>query len=205
MIMMNGKIILLLISVVAVGMFAVPSTLALYTGSHQFVNGANVNCEKCHTSSMDDIKAELESGSAHNTLGCKACHGGANSAVDLEPDNTDGHAASMNVDCIGCHYSKSNGDSHPDNCGTMNCHVGDSFAQEDVLYQLNLATAAHHEVTFNSSADNQDIVDRDQACIACHTNVPVNITDASLSTTSGTIWIKGNSENLWDTDNWTSE
>ncbi|NOR47717.1 MAG: hypothetical protein GQ533_06695, partial [Methanosarcinaceae archaeon] len=197
--MMNGKIILLLITVAAVGMFAVPSTLALYTGSHQFVNGANVNCEKCHTSSMDDIKAELESGSAHNTLGCKACHGGGNSAANLEPDTADGHAASMNVDCIGCHFSLSAGGGHTADCSTMNCHADFSKPVEDVLYQLNLATAAHHELTFNASADNQDIDDRDQACIACHTNVPVNITDASLSTTSGTIWIKGNSENLWDT------
>ena len=203
--MMNGKIILLLISVTAVGMFAVPSTLALYTGSHQFVDGSSVECGKCHTSSMDDIQAELESGGAHTTMNCGSCHGPANSNVDLDQGTATGHAASMDVDCIGCHYSKSEDpDGHPDNCLTMNCHVDFSPA-DDVLYQLNLATAAHHEVTFNSSADNQDIIDRDQACIACHTTVPVNITDASLSTTSGTIWIKGNSENLWDAANWTSE
>ena len=202
---MNEKVILLMISVVAVGMFALPSTLALYTGSHQFVNGSNVNCEKCHTSSMDDIKAELESGSAHKTMGCKACHGGAN--VDLEPDTADGHAASMNVDCIGCHITLSNDTTHSpaslDDC--IACHGLPVESRDAVQRQLNLATAAHHELTFNASADNQDIDDRDQACIACHTNVPVNITDASLSTTSGTIWIKGNSENLWDTTNWTSE
>ena len=36
---MDGKIILLMISVVAVGMFVLPSTLALYSGSHDFVQG----------------------------------------------------------------------------------------------------------------------------------------------------------------------
>jgi len=200
---MKQKIILLLISVFAVGMFALPSTLALYTGSHAFVNGSNVDCEKCHTSSMDDIKAELESGNAHSTLGCKACHGGA--IADLDQGTADGHAASMSVDCIGCHYSKSGGGTHIQTCGEMNCHGDFSKRVEDVLLQLNLATAAHHEVTFNTSADNQDIDDRDQACIACHTNVPVNITDASLSTVSGTVWIKGNSERLWDSNNWTEE
>ena len=201
---MNGKIILLLISVVAVGIFALPSTLALYTGSHQFVSGDNVNCDKCHVTSMDDIKAELESGNAHNTLGCKDCHGAVNSAVDLGQGTADGHAASMSVDCTGCHYSKSNGGTHPANCDDMNCHAVDFF-QEDVLRQLNLATAPHREVTFNATADNQGIDDRDQACIACHTDVPVNITDASLNTVSGTVWIKGNSERLWDGYNWTEE
>ena len=185
---MDGKIAILLVSIVAVGMFAVPSTLALYTGSHQFVNGSSVECGKCHTSSMDDIQAELESGGAHFTMSCGNCHGPANSNVDLSPGNATGHAASMDVDCIGCHTS-----------------FNQSVDDEDVLAELNLASAAHHEVTFNSTADNHDIDDRDQACIACHTGVPVNITDASLSTTSGTIWIKGNSENLWDTDNWSSE
>ena len=189
---MDGKIAILLVSIIAVGMFAVPSTLALYTGSHQFVNGSSVECGKCHTSSMDDIAAELASGNAHDTMTCSNCHGGSNSNVDLAPGTADGHAASMNVDCIGCHSG--------------NATESDSgVADENVLAELNLEGAAHHEVTFNSSAGNQDIDDRDQACIACHTKVPVNITDASLSTTSGTIWIKGNSENLWDTNNWTSE
>ena len=194
---MDGKIAILLVSIIAVGMFAVPSTLALYTGSHQFVNGSSVDCGKCHTSSMDDIAAELASGTAHYTMDCSNCHGYGNTNVDLDPvgidgDAADGHAASMNVDCIGCH----SGDGATSSSG---------ITDENVLAELNLAGAAHHEVTFNDTAENHDIDDRDQACIACHTDVPVNITDASLSTTSGTIWIKGNSENLWDTDNWSSE
>lgn len=189
---MDGKIILLLFSVVAVGMFALPSSLALYTGSHTFVNGSSVDCAKCHVSSMDDITAELAAGTAHTNMSCGTCHGPANANVNLSMGNENGHAASMAIDCIGCHWGNAS-------------ESGNNIDDEDVLRELNLAAAAHHEVTFNASADNQDIDDRDQACIACHTDVPVNITDASLTPTSGTIWIKGNSTNLWDTGNWSEE
>ncbi len=186
---MDGKIILLLLSVVAVGMFVLPSTLALYTGSHAFVNGSSVDCGKCHVASMDNIAAELNTSSRpHTTMTCGNCHGSTNPDVSLAPGNVHGHAASMSVDCIGCHANAS-----------------ESVDDEDVLRELNLATAAHHEVTWNASAENEGITDRDQACIACHTDVPVNITDASLDTISGTIWIKGNSTNLWTAENWTSE
>lgn len=186
---MDGKIILLLLSVVAVGMFALPSTLALYTGSHAFVNGSSVDCGKCHVASMDNIAAELNTSSRpHTTMTCGNCHGSTNPDVSLDKGNDHGHAASMSVDCIGCHANES-----------------ESVGDEDVLRELNLATAAHHEVTWNDSAENEGITDRDQACIACHTDVPVNITDASLDTISGTIWIKGDSTNLWTTENWTSE
>ena len=209
---MKQKIILLLISVFAVGMFALPSTLALYTGSHAFVSGGNVDCDKCHTSDMDDIKAELESGTAHQTLTCDDCHGANNFNVDLSQGNSNGHAASMDVDCIGCHisYNISTYTDHIEGflasdseIECTDCHY--AYPIDDVLRQLNLDAAAHHEVTFNATADNQGIDDRDQACIACHTDVPVNITDASLSTASGTVWIKGNSERLWDSNNWTEE
>lgn len=185
---MDGKIILLLLSVVAVGMFVLPTTLALYTGSHAFVNGSSVDCGKCHVASMDNIAKELNtSGRPHTTMSCGNCHGPANLGnVDLELGNEHGHAASMSVDCIGCHTDEN-----------------DSVDGEDVLRELNMASAAHHGVTWNSTtADNQDIDDRDQACIACHTDVNVNITDASLDTISGTIWIKGGSTLLWDSDNW---
>lgn len=186
---MDGKIILLLLSVVAVGMFVLPSTLALYTGSHAFVNGSSVDCGKCHVASMDNIAAELNTSSRpHTTMTCGNCHGSTNPDVNLDQGNDHGHAASMSVDCIGCHANAS-----------------ESVGDEDVLRELNLATAAHHEVTWNDSATNEGIDDRDQACIACHTDVPVNITDASLDTISGTIWIKGNSTNLWTAENWTSE
>ncbi len=210
---MNEKFILLLISVVAVGMFALPSTLALYTGSHAFVSGSNVNCDKCHTSGMDDIKAELESGTAHQTLTCDDCHGTNNFNVDLSHGNSNGHAASMDVDCIGCHipydenyFDHIAGFMEPDSeIECSDCHGHPFESIDDILRQLNMAAAAHRGVTFNATADNQGIDDRDQACIACHTDVPINITDASLDTVSGTVWIKGGSTLPWDSNNWTEE
>ena len=51
---MDGKTILLMISVVAVGMFVLPSTLALYTGSHDFLGPSEVECGKCHSGAAGD-------------------------------------------------------------------------------------------------------------------------------------------------------
>lgn len=189
---MDGKIALLLVSMISIGMFVLPSTLALYTGSHAFVSGDNVNCGKCHTSGMDDIAAEVAGGTAHSIKSCKDCHGSNNpyDDIDLEGGDANGHAASMDVNCIGCHNA-----------------VDETVLDANVTNELNLTSAAHHELTFNITApdDGGGIGDKDLVCIACHTGVPVNITDASLSTDSDTIWISGEGTTLWDEANWTAQ
>ncbi len=79
---MNSKFTLALIALVGVGVFALPSTMALFAGQHSFYNidatGNQVPCVKCH----GDVKAELTSGysSTTNTSGphakfqCEYCH-----------------------------------------------------------------------------------------------------------------------------------
>jgi hypothetical protein len=79
---MNSKFTLALIALVGVGVFALPSTMALFAGQHSFYNidatGNQVPCVKCH----GDVKAELNSGAStvtgtkgpHAEFKCEYCH-----------------------------------------------------------------------------------------------------------------------------------
>ncbi|VVB86935.1 Cytochrome c7 c [uncultured archaeon] len=96
---MNSKFTLALIALVGVGVFALPSTMALFAGQHSFYNidatGNQVPCVKCH----GDVKAELSSGysATTNTSGphanfkCEYCHraeAGASSGDDASAELT---------------------------------------------------------------------------------------------------------------------
>lgn len=79
---MNAKLGLALVALVSVGVFALPSTVALFAGQHGFVNidptGNQIDCIKCH----GDIQAELQSEHStetgtdgpHAAMKCEFCH-----------------------------------------------------------------------------------------------------------------------------------
>ncbi|VVB93393.1 Cytochrome c7 c [uncultured archaeon] len=85
---MNSKIILLSMAVVSVGLFAMPSTLSLFAGQHNFVAPDNVTCQKCH----QDIYDTIQSSDMHNSLG----DNGATAWNSGSNDNALGK-------CVGCH------------------------------------------------------------------------------------------------------
>ena len=200
---MDGKIILLMISVVAVGMFVLPSSLALYTGSHDFYNGTEVDCGKCHASSAGDQIAEsIANGSAHLELTCKDCHygdagtvGGNVGAVDVVGNNSvsesvTAHAAGISVNCIDCHSYETYNVSTKD----ANSSLGHTV---NVSYELSLDTAAHRMLTVNTTADNGGLNDNDAVCIACHSRAVVNVQYSSLGThndSTGIIYITNGTE-----------
>jgi hypothetical protein len=79
---MNAKYTLALFALIGIGVFALPSTMALFSGQHSFYNidatGNQVPCTKCH----GDVKAELSSGGSsitgtagpHANFQCEYCH-----------------------------------------------------------------------------------------------------------------------------------
>ncbi len=79
---MKAKFSLALIALVGIGVFALPSTVALFSGQHSFYNidatGNQIPCTKCH----GDVKAELSSGLSNTTgtpgphanFKCEYCH-----------------------------------------------------------------------------------------------------------------------------------
>ena len=78
---MNTKFTLAIIALIGIGVFALPSTMSLFSGQHTFYNidatGNQVPCVKCH----GDVKAELSgsmatagSGAPHAKFQCEYCH-----------------------------------------------------------------------------------------------------------------------------------
>ena len=186
---MDGKIILLLTSVIAVGMFVLPSTMALYTGQHEFIEGGEVDCGKCHVTGKDLIAKQLENGTIHEDIGCGGCHGGDSGLVDLAGNMTNGtvtgHAAGVGINCIGCHSGSNPVTTYRD-------------GQVNVSDELQLSTAAHKYLTFNTTGDaTGDMNDKDLVCVACHTEVNVDLINVSLTPDTGNITVEGGGDGLW--------
>ena len=193
---MDGKTILLFIAVIAVGMFVLPSTLALYTGQHEFVGANDVDCGKCHGSVAGDgsVGGELKNGTAHETMDCGACHSNTWAGVDTTANtsydySTGGraHAAGIGINCIGCHSNSTYVNS------TMTATKDGAV---NVSQELMAPAEAHTNMDINSSQTG-GINDRDLVCVACHTNVNVDIYNMSVSTNNNITIDGGSGSSDW--------
>ncbi|MCW7077409.1 MAG: hypothetical protein OCU18_09080, partial [Candidatus Syntrophoarchaeum sp.] len=137
--MRSKPIMLLMIATLAIGIFALPSTVALFSGQHSWYDlnenrGINdVPCEKCH----GEIKSEMIHGDngAHRDLTCAMCHRAevfagyifarGNYTTNPAPEYWSGtipgeeaHAAST-IECMDCHggVEDSGTHSHPRESG----------------------------------------------------------------------------------------
>lgn len=162
---MDGKIVLLMIAVVAVGMFALPSTLALYSGQHTFLNGSEVSCDKCHGAASGvtwngGVAGEIanDTNTTHKTLDCGDCHDGAGYT-----QGTDFHAATaLGAGCIVCHAT-----------GIGNVTLG-----TNVTAELQASGEVHDQMTTDDAT-------QDYACIACHTEASVMGSTVNLTNSYG--------------------
>jgi len=80
----SSNIVLLTVAVIALGIFAMPSTISLFAGQHTWYNlsdgndlGGQLPCEKCHAEVANEMKALI--GPHTNELGygrleCEFCH-----------------------------------------------------------------------------------------------------------------------------------
>jgi len=199
------------IAVVAVGTFALPTTMSLFSGQHTWYalhDDKLMPCQKCHA----DIFEELEMSGFHkwnggsfgagNTshvtdLACYGCHR-ANASITYADVGTttaavtpgeEAHAAST-VACMLCHQFNASGAVHTLNdTGMPNAgYAAGGFAKPNAVGYIGVdgpynytngssqgGHAAHQ--TFIESAINWSAMeDSNEACIACHTHAPVNIT-----------------------------
>lgn len=79
---MNKKMYLVIIALLGIGLYALPSTVALFAGQHSFTNidptGNQIDCGKCH----GDVQAELigtvntqtNTSPPHANMKCEFCH-----------------------------------------------------------------------------------------------------------------------------------
>lgn len=193
----NGnKIALMAIAVVAIGMFALPSTVSLFSGQHAWYNisyGEKLPCIKCHADIYDEylmtgVHGTLSGGSygspqADNaTAACYWCH---RIALNKSPRHNyilasgddagsipgkEVHAAST-VACMVCHEF-GNPWTFP--------HAGgfDNVSGSDYNYDAGDpegGTHAAHQTFVESAVNDTRMEDSNEACIACHTYIPVKI------------------------------
>jgi len=163
---MDKKIYLIGISIVAIGLVALPQSLALFSGQHNWYDtGAAdlpeddkaIPCQKCH----GDIQAELDQpgfpNQMHRGQSCKGCH----MAAPIRKGKTwggaienDFHAAAAPA-CLDCHDGSFTTDARSIQNGTEEVHK--PFVREVAKEENSMLKGAN------------------EACIGCHTHVAVNI------------------------------
>lgn len=149
----TGKLTILMIAVVALGIFALPSVMSVGTGQHTFNNGTAVDCNKCHANTGDKVNAELllSGYTMYNTLGqgvgtkihamdnagvvgqCKDCH-----ELTAAPSDGSHTGVTMKPVCISCHINVGTEISDADephsgfastgNAGCLGCHTAVTVA-----------------------------------------------------------------------------
>jgi len=158
---MGNKLILIGIAIAAIGLVALPQTLALFSGQHNWYDispaGNQVPCQKCHA----DIAIEMSIGDGttangiHRSIGCESCHIKAltdQGSTIGGPITNDIHAAASPA-CLDCHDGSGAGDARSILNGSEEVHK--PFAKQ-----------ANDSLLLKGS---------NEACIACHTHVAVQI------------------------------
>jgi len=150
---MKNKTIALVVAVLAIGLFVMPSVVSIIAGQHAFIETEDTMCVKCHPAEAD----ELASSTYHHNIGgtlpsawgntandaCKNCHD-----KEHTPEGEEGHAA-VTLPCTFCHST--------------------------IIGELGSEHEAHTE--FAEAATNGTLHEEaNEACIACHTHAGVNIT-----------------------------
>jgi hypothetical protein len=192
--MKSQKIVLLTVAVVAVGIFALPGTVSLFSGQHSWYDlsaGPNdVPCEKCHGDIADEMDAFIGPHTGEMGYGgfeCGYCHRISELytyASGYGTGSTPGkeaHAASI-IPCMYCHSGKfAHGEaSASEDC--LKCHdlvfpfdidAGGFGLGED---PSDTGTKSAHLKFVLDVMNNSLMEDSNEACIACHTRIGVNIT-----------------------------
>ncbi len=186
---MNNKIVLLGIAVLAVGVIALPETVAMFAEQHTWypINQNNpsdsgVPCIKCHI----DVQQQIDSpaNGAHKNLKCETCHVVSQLAKGATLGGTGTIHAAASPLCMDCHDGSAEPGAELDphmfpgstnNC--QNCHYdinnllktnmnATSIYQGKDEVHKNFAQGANYSTLLKGS---------NEACIACHTHVSVDI------------------------------
>ncbi len=186
---MKGKnMILLSIAVLAIGLFVLPQTLAMFTGQHAWFSASTPSaeydlCEKCHANEVAEWNQNQASGGAHSGYvaeygeGC-FCHQINTTrlaAYGLADANF--NASEFNFTIWGEMDALTDSDNWVWRPTTtphaaviidcVDCHWKQS-------HQISNTGSAHH--AFWNQTKNTTNTDSNTACMACHTHTPLNMT-----------------------------
>lgn len=174
---MNSKVLLLSVAVIAVGLFAMPSTLSLFAGQHTFYNGSSVNCAKCHQDIVNEIGTS--SVDVHYTIAnnsgrskCKGCH--TTGTVTSIPTGKNSSGPGYNYTSVTVNVTNDTAAHAAITVECVSCHTG-------VAAELTGANSSHGPFYNGTTADNATnntnmLKGANEACVGCHTHAILNIT-----------------------------
>jgi|Deesub1362A_J573_1020465.scaffolds.fasta_scaffold00365_31 hypothetical protein len=173
---MSGlRMMVLTLGLMALLTLVMPTAMAKFSGQHQFVNGSEVDCAKCHIDVYDELTANPDA--PHANRSCKFCHTWGNESAPgfwKDPLGLDlkFHAAATIA------------------CDNEYCH---GKAGANVTAEITNTSAAH--TPFYESMHNEPYLQGgNEACVGCHTQVKVNVTISEAkgfnitATSNGTDW-----------------
>ena len=189
---MNSKVLMLSVAVIAVGLFALPSTLSMFAGQHSWYDpkdSGGIPCAKCHFLEKDELAG---SGGPHDP----GYDGLVNLSMDYgeDPGNEGGSTfwGGDTVDdrCYGCHQRAGSNSSHPFLNGSWDIQRNEKHAAIAVWCidchpwvetELTHPQAAHRWFYEDLNATGAEPTELglqkpNRACLGCHTHVGVNIT-----------------------------
>jgi len=209
-----NKLVLLAIGVIAIGIFALPSTVSLFSGQHRWYNisgtGNELPCIKCHADIYDEytltgVHGTLSEGTNSWTTGdkpnkaCGACHRvvyeqrgnityASGDGIAATP-GVEAHAAST-VACMACHEFNTSYSGAPAAGGFEDPYnnasglgVTDNITADPVTgFKFNYTNStnkgghAAHQGFIEGAIKFERMEDANEACLGCHTNIPVKIT-----------------------------
>ena len=208
---MSFKIFLFLFTIFMIGVIALPSTLSIFLGQHNWYYLDNptsdVPCQKCHA----DIYEELNQSSYHTNWGvakkadtkdCEACHRGntsINYADSYQSQFGDKAHAASSINCGYCHFNTSNMHNvvHGNLSNYLNytaptcslCHNAHGIDSYGIAGGFNLSNhptdsgsnSTHFELVLSSEFYSNIYSGESESCILCHTAVKAKINFTSLS------------------------
>jgi hypothetical protein len=177
---MNQKITVLTIAIIAIGVFALPNTLALFSGQHTFDKPGNTTiCAKCHS----DVISEIQAGSYHKSLiptsgsntECKGCHTTSTIGSNLIPlgNGTGNASGSYNVgfNISTGNFTRANGS----NITGYGAHAAITVECASCHYAVNFTDDAHRSFSDNSTSQTW-LKGANEICVGCHTKTRVEMT-----------------------------
>ena len=190
---MELRHVFLVISVVAMGTFVIPSVYSTFNGQHSFIDTGSKTCPSCHF----DIQIELDSSMSHSTMTCETCH------VSPNLQNSVSHGNIIVPKCMDCHANiiPFDKDSHKpfiqgansslkngDDEACILCHSNTnkvmtfsrpSFVEWDVrnnngswlIENLRLGSIKNIGTSTNSENGGIHSISIDNGCINCHNDI----------------------------------
>ncbi|MCG2738021.1 MAG: hypothetical protein L6282_16705 [Candidatus Methanoperedenaceae archaeon] len=211
---MTNKLILIGIGIAAIGLIALPQTLALFAGQHDFYETSRtppygVPCAKCHA----DVYSELARSKVHEKVECEGCHILALTYKGAKVGGNESIHAAGAPACMDCHDGKlTTGQWHEiaktsGTCaGGVNCH-GSGISRDttfknatSILYGAN---ESHKKFAEDAAAPNATLLKgANEACVGCHTHTYVDI--AWERPTNLSFKASVSPKGVWDVTNFTA-